>query len=478
MLVAVYALYVVVAATYDSILAKLGAAPPIPEGAKLERRSSLIYEDEPAANSRRQCRPKKSTARTAACRTHSTRTRTSRSAPGSRCRTRWRRRRRPSSGRSTRSRHLIDRFGLLRFARDEAHFGDVEDEDGTFGCYVFKANKFYLSCRASTTPGNCVGSASRRARSVSTGKKRRRREALLDAERAVEVCVTRRGRGRRAAPRPRAGPGADLPVVGAPTPSVRSFDDVSELVAMRAFMLAPNGAVFDAALERLTAAADAACQVVPLRRQASVFVDGHAPTDEMEPSLIEWPEDAACLGVALHVALLPIKWLLHATITDVRTDPGLAKDQAPAACLECVAWLVVLSLAMVWCCEALGALLGLPDSVVGLTLSAVGTSLPNLFASISVAKKGPREHGRVERARVEQLQYLHWPGPAVADLHGGHRPVPLARPATSSAPCSSSWSRWSGSSSSSRARATPVRPRRRVPGPVPGFLVWAVAMGE
>ena len=60
-LVAVYALYVVVAASYDSILAKLGAAPasraelPPPEGAELDRplalgrRSSLIYEDEPAA---------------------------------------------------------------------------------------------------------------------------------------------------------------------------------------------------------------------------------------------------------------------------------------------------------------------------------------------------------------------------------------------------------------------------------------------
>ena len=60
----------------------------------------------------------------------------------------------------------------------------------------------------------------------------------------------------------------------------------------------------------------------------------------------------------------------------------------PRACLECVAWLVVLSLAMVWCCETLGELLGLPDSVVGLTLSAVGTSLPNLFASISVARRG------------------------------------------------------------------------------------------
>ena len=174
-----------------------------------------------------------------------------------------------------------------------------------------------------------------------------------------------------------------------------SFDDesLSEPVAMRAFMLAPNGTVFDTvydtALKKLTASVDAACQVVPLRRQTSVFVDGHAPpTDEEEPPLVAWPEDATYVGSAVHVALLPIKWLLHATICDVRTDAGLARDRAPGACLACVGWLIVLTLAMVLCCETLGALLGLPDSVVGLTLSAVGTSLPNLFASISVAKRG------------------------------------------------------------------------------------------
>lgn len=61
-LVAVYALYVVVAVNYDSILAWLGAAPkphaklPPPDAAELDRplalgrRSSLLYEDEPRVN--------------------------------------------------------------------------------------------------------------------------------------------------------------------------------------------------------------------------------------------------------------------------------------------------------------------------------------------------------------------------------------------------------------------------------------------
>ena len=408
-LVAVYALYVVVAASYDSILAKLGAAPapraelPPPEGADdrplaLGRRSSLIYEDEPAANFTTPAPSEEIDGsygavsnplhEDACCEDVDESFGSTESLSPSL------RRRKTSILRAfnEESRHLINRFGLLRFARDEAHFGDVEERDGVFGCYLFKANKFYLSCRASTHAWEL------RWLRISPGEVcLYRKRDDVDAKPFWTPSGPSRYalRGVTVADAPRHVLALDLAPIytaagGREPDALGSFDDesLSEPVAMRAFMLSPNGAVFDAALARLTAATDAACQVVPLRRRASVFIDGHAPTDEMEPSLIEWPEDATCLGVALHVALLPIKWLLHATITDVRTDPGLAKDQAPAACLECVAWLVVLSLAMVWCCETLGALLGLPDSVVGLTLSAIGTSLPNLFASISVARRG------------------------------------------------------------------------------------------
>jgi len=43
---------------------------------------------------------------------------------------------------------------------------------------------------------------------------------------------------------------------------------------------------------------------------------------------------------------------------------------------------------MVFCCEHLGEILKIPSAVVGLTLGAVGTSLPNLVASMVVAKQG------------------------------------------------------------------------------------------
>ena len=160
-LVAVYALYVVVAASYDSILAKLGAAPapradlPPPEGADdrplaLGRRSSLIYEDEPAANFLTPAPSEEIDGsygavsnplhEDACCEDVDESFGSTESLSNSL------RRRKTSILRAfnEESRHLINRFGLLRFARDEAHFGDVEEDGGTFGCYLFKVRQIYI----------------------------------------------------------------------------------------------------------------------------------------------------------------------------------------------------------------------------------------------------------------------------------------------------------------------------------------------
>ena len=61
---------------------------------------------------------------------------------------------------------------------------------------------------------------------------------------------------------------------------------------------------------------------------------------------------------------------------------------AYGASAACVAWMAALSFVMCSCCETLGELLGLPTSVVGITFSAVGTSLPNLIASMVAANQG------------------------------------------------------------------------------------------
>ena len=66
--------------------------------------------------------------------------------------------------------------------------------------------------------------------------------------------------------------------------------------------------------------------VVPLRRRASVFIDEHAPTDEMEPSLIEWPEDTDDIVgpvLVLVVTLLGFLVLLACTGFTLRRGHGV-----------------------------------------------------------------------------------------------------------------------------------------------------------
>jgi hypothetical protein len=67
--------------------------------------------------------------------------------------------------------------------------------------------------------------------------------------------------------------------------------------------------------------------------------------------------------------------------------------------------MAVLSLGMCACCERLGELLGLPPSVVGITFSAVGTSLPNLIASMVAANQA---RGRRRPNRFSSFGNTTW----------------------------------------------------------------------
>eukprot|EP01062_Namystynia_karyoxenos_P002039 TRINITY_DN10708_c0_g2_i1.p1 TRINITY_DN10708_c0_g2~~TRINITY_DN10708_c0_g2_i1.p1 ORF type:complete len:777 (+),score=265.21 TRINITY_DN10708_c0_g2_i1:75-2333(+) len=114
-----------------------------------------------------------------------------------------------------------------------------------------------------------------------------------------------------------------------------------------------------------------------------------APDDEPEQeheheSLIAWPK--TCLGKAFHILLFPFKCMLHFTMVDVRGD-NKAKWW-PLTCIVSVAWLAAMSYAMTFCVETLGKLMGISELVMGLTVSAAGTSFPNVFASMLVARQG------------------------------------------------------------------------------------------
>mmetsp|Transcript_16115 Transcript_16115/g.21069 ORF Transcript_16115/g.21069 Transcript_16115/m.21069 type:complete len:656 (-) Transcript_16115:239-2206(-) len=115
--------------------------------------------------------------------------------------------------------------------------------------------------------------------------------------------------------------------------------------------------------------------------------------DDNVESLIEFPSGKSNLEIFFFLVLFPVRALMHFTVPDVRTldsegNPNSTLAKAALATVSCLAWLIVGSYAMVASLEALAGLLDIPDAVIGYTVSAAGTSLPNYVASAIAARNG------------------------------------------------------------------------------------------
>eukprot|EP00970_Alexandrium_tamarense_P004176 scaffold696_cov197-Alexandrium_tamarense.AAC.8 len=110
-------------------------------------------------------------------------------------------------------------------------------------------------------------------------------------------------------------------------------------------------------------------------------------------TLIEFPSNASPLEIALWISLYPLRLVMHHTLPDVRHldrhgDPTSSIGYAYLSTATCLMWLIVGSYAMVTSLEKLAALLRISDSVMGVTVSAAGTSLPAYIASRMAAERG------------------------------------------------------------------------------------------
>lgn len=120
--------------------------------------------------------------------------------------------------------------------------------------------------------------------------------------------------------------------------------------------------------------------------------EGFLDADE-HVGLIEFPVDGSNLEIIMFFCLYPLRILMHYTVPDVRhlDEHGEASTGVGLAFFSsfmCLVWLIVGSYAMVASLEALAELLDVPDAVVGFTVSAAGTSLPNYVASSVAARNG------------------------------------------------------------------------------------------
>ena len=113
---------------------------------------------------------------------------------------------------------------------------------------------------------------------------------------------------------------------------------------------------------------------------------------EVPPPLTKFPAGESRLRQFFHILLFPLMLLMQITVPDPRTMSNHAKGPRLSAAMVsiclCIVWLIVGSYFMVTSLERLGDLMRLPDSVIGQTISAAGTSLPNFVASQVAARQG------------------------------------------------------------------------------------------
>merc|ERR1719238_1481565 len=119
---------------------------------------------------------------------------------------------------------------------------------------------------------------------------------------------------------------------------------------------------------------------------------GDDDDDEWEDPWEMPDEKPACV---LWVVCLPLNAMLYGTLPDVARPvddkPGRTVPWIPAGedyFFACLLWLIVFSYCMVVWVTIIGAVFGISDYIMGLTILASGTSIPDALSSMYMAKEG------------------------------------------------------------------------------------------
>ncbi|KAG7522545.1 sodium/potassium/calcium exchanger 1 [Solea senegalensis] len=106
--------------------------------------------------------------------------------------------------------------------------------------------------------------------------------------------------------------------------------------------------------------------------------------EEEEPLSLEWPDTRQ--KQATYLFLLPIVFPLWLTVPDVRNQKS--RKFFAFTFLGSIIWIGIFSYLMVWWAHQVGETIGISEEIMGLTILAAGTSIPDLITSVIVARKG------------------------------------------------------------------------------------------
>ncbi|KAK7152075.1 hypothetical protein R3I94_008419 [Phoxinus phoxinus] len=112
--------------------------------------------------------------------------------------------------------------------------------------------------------------------------------------------------------------------------------------------------------------------------------EDEAEEEGEEPLSLEWPDTRR--KQATYLFLLPIVFPLWLTVPDVRNPAS--KRYFVITFLGSIVWIAIFSYLMVWWAHQVGETIGISEEIMGLTILAAGTSIPDLITSVIVARKG------------------------------------------------------------------------------------------
>ena len=161
-------------------------------------------------------------------------------------------------------------------------------------------------------------------------------------------------------------------------------------------LMAPSKAIFDAVVQGFEEYMNT---TQPKRVRGMTEMDDWDGTDiatssakkrdiDADPhvELIELPRNASKIELALWVSVFPLRLVMHYTLPELRHldhhgQPQKSISYAYLSTFSCLVWLIMGCYVMVYSLENLAALMGIPDAIMGVTVSAAGTSLPAYISS-------------------------------------------------------------------------------------------------
>ncbi|KAK4879620.1 hypothetical protein RN001_007766 [Aquatica leii] len=111
-----------------------------------------------------------------------------------------------------------------------------------------------------------------------------------------------------------------------------------------------------------------------------------SPGTDNKHSLWKWPSKRGKFTQFTWIITWPIYLIFSFTIPDC--ERPRFKKWFPLTFMMCIVWIGSLSYVVAWMITIIGDTLKIPDSVMGITFLAAGTSVPEAVSSVIVAKQG------------------------------------------------------------------------------------------